>query len=76
MQVVGRVHGLPGGGVEGWGELRFANLSFAETPHIQPVEHTPCSSWESRWLGCDGKQHSFDGRDDEEDDEEPDESGE
>jgi hypothetical protein len=42
-------------------QLRFANLSFAETPHIQPVEHTPCSSWESRWLGCDGKEHMFDG---------------
>jgi hypothetical protein len=27
--------------------MTFPNLSFAETPHIQPIEHVPCTAWDS-----------------------------
>jgi hypothetical protein len=39
------------------GELRwveFPTLCFAQTVHIQPVEHSVCSSWESAYLSADG----------------------
>jgi hypothetical protein len=29
---------------------RFDSLRFADTPHIQPVEHGPCVSWEPAYL--------------------------
>jgi hypothetical protein len=35
--------------------VRFDTLSFADTPYIQPVEHTPCESWESAYLDVTGK---------------------
>jgi len=35
-------------------QMRFANLRFSETPHIQPVEHAPCESWESAYLDVTG----------------------
>lgn len=35
--------------------LRFDSLSFAETPYVQPVEHTECISWESAYLDVTGK---------------------
>ena len=35
--------------------MRFDTLSFADTPHIQPVEHAPCVSWESAYLDVSGK---------------------
>jgi len=30
------------------------DLRFADTPHIQPVEHGTCVSWESAWLDVTG----------------------
>ncbi len=33
----------------------FDSLCFAETPHIQPVEHTECISWEPAYLDVTGK---------------------
>ena len=36
-------------------DVRFENLCFAETFHIQPCELTECVSWESRYLCSDGK---------------------
>jgi hypothetical protein len=36
--------------------MRFDSLRFAETPHIQPVEHAPCISWESAYLDVTGKK--------------------
>lgn len=35
--------------------LRFDSLSFTQTPHIQPVEHGECSSWESAYMDATGK---------------------
>jgi hypothetical protein len=35
--------------------LRFETLCFAETPHIQPVEHAECISWESAYMDVTGK---------------------
>jgi hypothetical protein len=35
--------------------MRFDSLSFAETPHIQPVEHAECVSWETAYLDVAGK---------------------
>jgi hypothetical protein len=35
-------------------EMRFHSLSFAQTPHIQPVEHDTTTSWESAYLSSDG----------------------
>jgi hypothetical protein len=35
--------------------MRFDSLSFAETTHIQPVEHAPCESWESAYMDVTGK---------------------
>lgn len=37
-------------------QFRFDNLSFAETPYIQPVEHTECASWEAAWIDSTGKK--------------------
>jgi hypothetical protein len=37
-------------------QIRFDTLSFGDTPHIQPVEHTPCESWEAAWMDVTGKQ--------------------
>jgi hypothetical protein len=34
--------------------MRFDTLSFADTPHIQPVEHGDCVSWESAYLDVSG----------------------
>jgi hypothetical protein len=36
-------------------QVHFDKLCFADTPHIQPVEHTECVSWESAYLTSDGK---------------------
>jgi hypothetical protein len=36
-------------------QMRFDTLRFSETPHIQPVEHSPCESWESAYLDVTGK---------------------
>src|SRR5262249_45335399 len=36
-------------------QVRFDKLSFADTPHVQPVEHTECVSWESAYLDSTGK---------------------
>ena len=35
--------------------MRFDSLCFAETPHIQPIEHTECESWEPAYLDVTGK---------------------
>jgi hypothetical protein len=35
--------------------MRFDSLSFATTPHIQPVEHAECFSWEPAYLDVTGK---------------------
>jgi len=35
--------------------VQFDKLSFAETPWLQPIEHTNCTSWESAWLASDKK---------------------
>lgn len=34
----------------------FDSLRFAETPHIQPVEHGTCASWEAAYLDVTGKK--------------------
>jgi hypothetical protein len=36
--------------------LRFDNLSFVQTTHIQPVEHAECDSWEGAYLDVTGKK--------------------
>jgi hypothetical protein len=36
-------------------QVRFETLRFAETPHIQPVEHGECASWESGYLDVTGR---------------------
>ncbi|HEY7428274.1 MAG TPA: hypothetical protein VH682_28830 [Gemmataceae bacterium] len=35
--------------------MRFDTLRFAETPHIQPVEHTECFSWEPAYMDATGQ---------------------
>jgi hypothetical protein len=30
--------------------MRFDSLCFADTPHIQPVEHAACESWEAAYV--------------------------
>jgi hypothetical protein len=35
-------------------QMRFPHLCFGEVPHIQPVEHDICVSWESAFLSSDG----------------------
>jgi hypothetical protein len=35
--------------------MRFDSLSFAESPHVQPIEHTECVSWESAYMDVTGK---------------------
>jgi hypothetical protein len=35
---------------------RFQELSFRETPLIQPVEHFTCVSWDCAWLSPDGSE--------------------
>jgi hypothetical protein len=37
-------------------QLRFDALAFAKTLHIQPVEHTPCDSWETSYLDVKGEK--------------------
>jgi hypothetical protein len=37
-------------------QVCFDTLSFADSPYVQPVEHTPCESWESAWLDATGKR--------------------
>ena len=46
-------------------QATLPNLRFAETVHIQPVEHFECGSWEPGWLGLDNVIRSFPGREDE-----------
>jgi hypothetical protein len=36
-------------------QMRFETLRFAETPHIQPVEHGECASWEAGYLDVTGR---------------------
>jgi hypothetical protein len=46
--------------------FRFDDLCFLDHPHIQPVEHAPCESWEPAWLSLDGKTaRPMPGREDE-----------
>ncbi|HZV04553.1 MAG TPA: hypothetical protein VE999_05640 [Gemmataceae bacterium] len=46
--------------------MRFESLSFAETTHIQPIEHTECVSWESAYMDVTGKNiRPIPGREDE-----------
>jgi hypothetical protein len=35
--------------------MRFDSLRFTDTPHIQPVEHAECISWEGAWMDVTGK---------------------
>lgn len=35
--------------------LQFDSLSFAETVHIQPIEHGACESWEWAYMDATGK---------------------
>lgn len=59
------------------GQLRFENLSFAQTPHIQPVEHFDCASWQARYWTVDGKEERpIPGREDEFEEEDLDGQGE
>jgi hypothetical protein len=37
------------------GRFRFIALRFCEAEKIQPVDHGPCSSWESAYLDLDGR---------------------
>ena len=47
-------------------QARFDRLRFAETIHIQPVEHMECISWEDSYLCSDGKtQKPMPGREEE-----------
>jgi hypothetical protein len=46
-------------------EARLLDRSFSVTPHIQPMEHWPCQSWEPGWLGTDGVVRPVPGRGDE-----------
>jgi hypothetical protein len=36
--------------------MRFDTLQFTEAPHIQPLEHSPCVSWEAAYLDVTGKK--------------------
>jgi hypothetical protein len=46
--------------------MHFHSLSFAETTHIQPIEHTECVSWESAYMDVTGKNiRPIPGREDE-----------
>jgi hypothetical protein len=36
--------------------MRFDGLSFTETAHLQPLEHTDCVSWEAAYLDVTGKK--------------------
>ena len=36
--------------------VRFEGLIFSETPHIQPVDHHPSVSWQSRYMTLDGQE--------------------
>jgi hypothetical protein len=36
--------------------LHFDSLCFAQTPHIQPVEHGECVSWEPAYIDASGRQ--------------------
>ena len=38
--------------------MRFDGLSFRDTPHIQPLEHAPCESWENAFMDVTGKRVS------------------
>jgi hypothetical protein len=38
--------------------MRFDGLSFRDTPHIQPIEHAPCESWENAFMDVTGKRVS------------------
>jgi hypothetical protein len=47
------------------GGMRFDKLSFAETAHLQPLDHTECVSWEAAWLDVTGtKVRPIPGRED------------
>jgi hypothetical protein len=43
------------------------DVNFAETPYLQPMQHTECASWEAHWLDLEGKQHTMPGREGHED---------
>jgi len=46
--------------------MRFNSLCFAQTPHIQPVEHADCVSWEPAYMDVTGKHiRPMPGREDE-----------
>ena len=40
----------------------FDKLRFTEAPHVQPMEHAPCHSWEGAWLDLSGKRRPVPGR--------------
>jgi hypothetical protein len=44
---------------------QLPTLSFSVAPHVQPMEHWPCESWEPGWLGTDGVVRPVAGREDE-----------
>jgi hypothetical protein len=37
-------------------KMRFDGLSFAQSAHVQPMEHTDCVSWEAAYLDVTGKK--------------------
>jgi hypothetical protein len=39
---------------EAVGQFRFPSLCFGQAPHIQPIEHRPCVSWDAAYLTGDG----------------------
>lgn len=54
------VEQLPPAVREAVSRVRF-DLSFAETPHLQPLEHVECDSWEEDYLTLDGRRFSMSG---------------
>jgi hypothetical protein len=38
--------------------MRFDGLCFRDTPHIQPIEHAPCESWENAFMDVTGTRVS------------------
>ncbi len=39
--------------------VRLEGVDFSETSRIQPVEHSPCNSWQPDWQDLAGEQHEF-----------------
>jgi hypothetical protein len=67
---------LPPDARRGLLQVRFEGLSFAETPHLQPMELTECNLYQDDWVAMDGTRRTRSGdilgdELDEETDEEP-----